>query len=362
MSHGQDASRGTAGNALQVLLIADPGLPLERAQRERSWIQETLSGRLGRDTTVEVTAFAIRVTADNTLSLNSLSGLSDRYPGTDMYVVLTEMPRHVRGDPVIAQIFDEENTAVISCPTLGMFRARKRLRRVVCDVVTRMAAGAGGSSVPRLKHAVGGWGPDGEGGEMLCDRPLMGGVRTVLGMTASNEPWRAVRRLSGVITAAIATGAFGIFYNSIWQMSDALSLQRLLSIGALAMVLMTVWLIISNRLWDQPKQETLVRTVLLYNLSTILTLVLTILALYLILVVGIFLSGLVVIDPSFMADLLGKPVDLMNYLDIAWLSAAFGIVAGALGSGFDSETDVRRLTHAQRERSRREVSEEESAD
>ncbi|MGP5078596.1 hypothetical protein ACTXKZ_11075 [Brachybacterium alimentarium] len=41
-------------------------------------------------------------------------------------------------------------------------------------------------------------------------------------------------------TAASATGAFGIFYNSIWQMSAALSTPRLLLIGLLAMTSMVL--------------------------------------------------------------------------------------------------------------------------
>lgn len=67
-------------------------------------------------------------------------------------------------------------------------------------------------------------------------------------------------QLSSVLAAASATGAFGIFYSSIWQMSDALS-------------------------W--------------------------------------------------------------------WRLVVTGVIAGALGSSFDSSTDVRSITHGQRERQRR---------
>ena len=78
------------------------------------------------------------------------------------------------------------------------------------------------------------------------------------------------------------------------------------------------------------------------------------LVLYAGLVVLILLAGLVVIDPEFMAATLGTgEVGFTNYLDIAWMSAAMGVVAGALGSSFDSQTDLRRLTHGQRERQRR---------
>ena len=39
----------------------------------------------------------------------------------------------------------------------------------------------------------------------------------------------------------------------------------------------------------------------------------------------------------------------MNYVDIAWLAASMGTVAGSLGSNFDSEADIRRLTQGRRE-------------
>lgn len=48
-----------------------------------------------------------------------------------------------------------------------------------------------------------------------------------------------------------------------------------------------------------------------------------------------------------------------RYLDIAWLSAARGVVAGALGSSLDKGTDMRSLTHGQRERQRVFTEEEE---
>ena len=39
--------------------------------------------------------------------------------------------------------------------------------------------------------------------------------------------------------------------------------------------------------------------------------------------------------------------------ELAWLSAAMGVVAGALGSSFDQRTDLKTLTHGQRERQRK---------
>jgi hypothetical protein len=188
---------------------------------------------------------------------------------------------------------------------------------------------------------------------LMTGSRVVGGVRTVAGMVRGNEPLRTVPKLSSALAAASATGAFGVFYSSIWSMSMYLTTQRLLSIGVLAVLAITGWLIIGNRLWDAPKNQGLARVVLLYNLSTVLTLLMVGGLLYLALVAVIFLSAVIVIDPDYLAVILQRDASVMRYLDIAWLSAAMGVVAGALGASFDEDADLRTLTHGQRERQRR---------
>src|SRR5690606_20648495 len=123
--------------------------------------------------------------------------------------------------------------------------------------------------------------------------------------------------LSSALAAAAATGAFGIFYNSIWVMSTYLSTPRLIGVGLLAIAAMTAWLIASNGLWDSPERENLARVVLLYNLSTVVTLVLCVLVLYAALVLLILAGGLIVIAPEYMEDVTGQPPAFTRYLDIA---------------------------------------------
>jgi len=195
--------------------------------------------------------------------------------------------------------------------------------------------------------------PDSNDHSTLRARRFTGGLRTVLGMVAGNEPVKTAPRLSSALAAAAATGAFGIFYNSIWVMSTYLSTPRLIGVGLLAIAAMTAWLIASNGLWDSPERENLARVVLLYNLSTVVTLTFVITGLYLLLVVLILVAGVIVIDPGFMESVIGHPPGVGGYLDVAWLSAAMGVVAGALGSSFDQRTDLKMLTHGQRERQRK---------
>ncbi|WP_343068450.1 hypothetical protein [Brachybacterium halotolerans] len=303
----------------------------------------------------------LRLRPDNSLDLSDAVQLAEEYERPDVVLLLTEIPRLTDGRPLIAEIFPDEQVAVISCPTLGAFASRRRILDTLMDCILRMKP----TGEPRDPSPFGRswlhWSDAEEAGahSTLHANPAVGGVRTVLGMVAGNEPRKTAPRLSSALAAASATGAFGIFYSSIWAMSTYLSTPRLLSIGVLAIGAMVVWLIVSNALWDSPKRSSLARVVLLYNLSTVMTLLVCVVALYLALVLLILAGGLIAISPDYMATIIGETPTFATYLDIAWLSAAMGVVAGALGSSFDRETNLRTLTHGQRERQRRYTEENE---
>ncbi|OAX52369.1 hypothetical protein [Rothia kristinae] len=345
------SSRRTADSPATLLIIADPGLPTRRLRR----IQDDLVRRLETTTPggarLLTRTGTVRVRPDDTIDLGVAADLAPDDRTVDATILLTEMPRHAGGHPLVAETFADQRVAVVSCPTLGVPFPRRRLVRTILACAARLLDAKedrGSQHWNRWKRH------PATGHLSLFAHTITGVPRTVLGMVAANDPWRTAPKLSSAMAAAAGVGAFGVFYSSIWQMSDALSTARLLSIGVLAVVLMTGWLLVSNRLWDRPAKERLGAVVGLYNASTVLTLLLCVLVLYAALVVLILLAGLVVIDPEFMASTLGTgEVGFTNYLDIAWMSAAMGVVAGALGSSFDSQTDLRRLTHGQRERQRR---------
>ncbi|WP_337589933.1 hypothetical protein [Rothia halotolerans] len=345
---------------VSVLVIADPGLPTRRMKKIEDELNERLDQAFAPPNGLHLQTEPIRIRTDNTIDFSAARKLADDYDRVDVVVLLTEMPRHAEGKPLVAELFPDEKLAIISCPTMGAAFPKKRLRDLILNCVEQTLPEERRGRIDLKDHHWSQWDKDDSTGRYaLRAHTITGAPRTITGMVLSNDPWRTAPRLSSALAAAAAVGAFGIFYSSIWQMSDALSLPRLLSIGLMAIVLMVLWLITSNRLWDKPVKESLASVVLLYNLSTVVTLFICILALYLALVLLIFLGGLVVIDPDFMAYQLGHESRFSNYLDIAWLSAAMGVVAGALGSSFDSATDLRQLTHGQRERQRRLTEDEE---
>ena len=345
---------------VSVLVIADPGLPTRRMKKIGDELNERLDHAFAPPIGLHLQTEPIRIRTDNTIDFAAARKLADDYERVDVVVLLTEMPRHSKGKPLVAELFPDEKLAIISCPTMGVAFPKKRLRDLVMNCIEQTLPEERRGRIDLKDHHWSQWDKDDSTGRYaLRAHTITGAPRTIAGMVLSNDPWRTAPRLSSALAAAAAVGAFGIFYSSIWQMSDALSLPRLLAIGLMAIVLMVLWLITSNRLWDKPVKESLASVVLLYNLSTVVTLFICILALYLALALLIFLGGLVVIDPDFMAYQLGHESRFSNYLDIAWMSAAMGVVAGALGSSFDSTTDLRQLTHGQRERQRRLTEDEE---
>lgn len=101
---------------------------------------------------------------------------------------------------------------------------------------------------------------------------------------------------------------------------------------------------------------------MLYNTSTVCTVGLGVLCMYVLLFAVTLAEALVVIDASFMESVVGHPTGLREYLLIAWMASSMGTVAGALGSTFESESAVRAAAYSERERERREQFEEERGD
>src|SRR5690625_6948824 len=164
-------------------------------------------------------------------------------------------------------------------------------------------------------------------------------------MVRTNEPLSAVSKLSGVRVAAAGVGAFRFFYSSIWEMADALPSWRLGLITAMVIVTMVLWLIGANRLWEHSRKLGDLTEAAMYNASTVATLLLSVILLYLVLFIGIFIGGICVIESGFMSSKIGAEASLGNYVDIVWLSASLRTVARPLGSIFDDDDTIRELTH-----------------
>jgi hypothetical protein len=165
--------------------------------------------------------------------------------------------------------------------------------------------------------------------------------------------------LAGATAAAAATAAYGVITSTFWKLAAALSAWRLALINVVAILALSSWLLYYNKLWDRPRGHQPREKAVLYNASTVLTLLIGVSCMYVILFVLALLAALVSIDSGYLGSQLGQPATIGRYLTIAWLTSSVGIVAGALGSSFESEDAVRKATYSRREQERQEKRQQE---
>lgn len=347
---------------LVVGLVADPGLPADLARGLAERLPEEMArcDLVPRRWAAQATTGPIALDEDNRVPLITEARKHTAADGWDILIFLTDLPRQRGTRAIVADVNVAERAAVLSLPSLGWFRLRAHLTRVVVRLV-RLIADRGGVSGadsgngppeprqgrPRLQAVP----ADEDGVDLQLAFPGSGGKRRLLlGMVRENRPWRLVPTLSKAIAAAAATAAFGVFYPIIWAMADQLSHLRLGGISLFAIVVMALWLITYNDLWERPEGR---RRALLYNLATVTTLAIGVSFMYVILLVVTALAAVTVISPLYLASRLGHPAGPIDYLELAWLASSMGTIAGALGSSMETGRTVRHATFSRREQDRR---------
>ncbi|HEU5474019.1 MAG TPA: hypothetical protein VFV67_25520 [Actinophytocola sp.] len=351
-----------------VGVVADEGLPEQVMARIADDLPGVFAARVSGATRwrVEHRVEQLPLDQDGDIPMRTLSQRHRRDRDWDLLVLVTDLPRRAGTKPIVAGIDIEHGVAMISLPALGAVLVRHRARALLIRVVRQLVS-------PRL-------GIDGDHGrrgalarlrEMLAPTQRMSGghrsavthlalvglrgqLRLLAGMVRDNRPWRLVPHLAGATAAAAGTAAYGVITSSFWRLADALAPLRLAAITVVTVLIMTVWLMMYNHLWDRPSEAAERRKALMYNISTATTLALGVACMYAILFVLALIAAVVLIDSGYFAQTLGHPVGLGSYLNLVWLCSSVGIVAGALGSSLEDEETVRKATYSRRERERQE--------
>lgn len=337
-----------------VGLMADPGLAGDIAQR----VSEDRTARLREETDevweVEHIQEELPLGPDGNVNLIEYAPkILNRY-GWDYVFYLTDLPAFHEERPLLCRTVAQSRGALIVLPSLGAIRLRAQVLELVVTLLSTLSGVTDGID----PHAVG---RDIQRKNMVQVLPsdsslviLRGPLsrpRMLTGMLRGNQPTRLPSAMSGFITAGAATGAFGVFYSSIWALADAHHPVRLVLIGALTVALLTVWLIFRNGLWisqDAPQSR-------LDNIATAITVGIGVTLTYLILFFGLLILALVIVDASYLTSQLEHDATLESYLRLSWLAASLGTLAGALGANFDSDDAIRQATYSKRWHERREM-------
>ncbi|GAA1165030.1 hypothetical protein [Nesterenkonia sandarakina] len=332
-----------------IVVYSDPG---RTSLLVRQMLKQPPRGRnahwaRGAEVTQEQVLIPLR--EDATLDLDVAKQWA-REAEADMTVIITEIPRMAGERPKTAELHFSDRLAIVSLPALGPVFIMHSLRRELYRVVTALL----NQSVDAAREYGGYYAhvEEQKGDDTFFISPGMlfpGRLWMTLGMVAANEPLWSLPKLSGVFAAAAATGAFGIFFTTIWEMANFLPHWRLAIVSLAAVGIVSAWLIISNRLWDRSAAVGGAREAAMYNISTVVSLLTSVAALYFGLFISILVVGLLLIEPGFMAQILGEGTGFMNYVEIAWLSASLGTFAGAIGANFDDTVELKNLTQGSRE-------------
>jgi hypothetical protein len=160
-------------------------------------------------------------------------------------------------------------------------------------------------------------------------------------MVLANRPWRLVRDLSKVLVATMASAGFFIINSNNWSISDQLGTGSLVLIMVLAVGGLGLWLTIAHALWERPSEAREPALVKRANVATGLTLLIGLLLGYVVLFLAVLAVMALAVPKAFVASTLGHGVAAGEYLTAAWLAASMATVVGAIGSGLESDGEVR---------------------
>jgi hypothetical protein len=383
--HIRDSAAGGADRdgvvELRVGLVADPGRPAKVAGALAGELAEALAANVSGAARwrVEVVREALPLDETGIVPIVELGAERRDRNGWDLVVYLTDLPRRSGTQPVVADISSGHAVALVSLPAVGWVRLRPHVRDTLVYVIRRLVGTQPG--VLRDTRTVYAGDDSAEAAErrrrVLPRRPtelvslvretrsfqpgidvslvlvgMRGRVRLLFGMVRDNQPWLLVPHLSRATAAAAATAAFGIFYSTIWSLAESLPSWRLGLIAALAIGAMAGWLLVYNHLWDPPAGHHTPAETALYNIATVVTLLLGVTCMYVVLYALALAAAAAVIDANYLESVVSHRVGIGDYATLVWLASSMGIVAGALGSSLDTEEAIRRATYSRREQER----------
>jgi hypothetical protein len=349
-----------AALGLVMGLVASPGAATDLAER----LLADLTARLQQ--VLPGARWIVRLVSDRLVEppadLSQLVGAARRRllaDGWHVAVCLTDLPLQTARRPVVAHASATHGVAVLSLPALGPMAVGRRTAEGVVRLVTSLVAGSAdvrddddagahrqAARTRRGVQQLSRLGEPDEHGVRLVAGVVTGNLRLLLGMIRTNRPWRVALRLSRVLVAAVAAGIFAVVTSGIWRLSGALGPLRLGLVALAAVVAVVSTIVVGADLWERvPAGSSGRDQVVLFNVVTVATVVLGVMALYLALLVVTLLAVLLLVPGALLADVLAHPVDAIDEVQLAWLVTSIATVGGALGAGLESDEAVREAAY-----------------
>jgi hypothetical protein len=282
--------------------------------------------------------------------------------GCDLAVCLTDLPLRIRHRPVVADASATHGVGLVSLPALGAVQLRRR----ASDAVVRLVDGLLGEGVEASGRDAGHRIRVGRRLAEIAARErrvvpeeddvdvrfvaavVRGHLRLLGGMLRANRPWRLVARLSRALAATVGTVVLSLVTADVWRVADALDGIRLLALAVVALAAIVLFLILAHGLWERAVAPQAREQAVLFNVATLLTLLLGVTCLYVALFVLALAGAGLALDDTVLSGALGHPATFGDYVKVACLAASLATVAGALGAGLESDAAVREAAYGYR--------------
>lgn len=306
----------------------------------------------------------------------------------DYAICITDLPMLREHQFTAAEASNQHGIAVLSLPTLGCLRLKRRLREAFLQLVNELYHGSSFQARQRQqKHTQEQRRHRREhglrnhnarkliaGGPMHSLAPIRrrriqqdqreidvrfvsvpqswGFITVLTGMIRANQPLNIIPTFRRVLAVAFATGAYGLLFKTLWLLSDAYDTQRLIALMIGAVIAMVIWLIIDHDLWAMRSQRGSPILSRLHNITTLLTLLIGVICYYAILFIFFLIAVLLLVTPDLFKQTLEHAVNMKHYLMLTWLATSVATVAGALGASLENSQTIRNATYGYRQRAR----------
>ncbi|MFD2627247.1 hypothetical protein [Oceanobacillus kapialis] len=371
---------------IRVGLISAPNFPAEIAEKLCDELPDIFVKYIDKETSwkVESTVDTLVGVAEETKEVLDNASNIKKDHNWDFVICLTDLPIFMKKKIVVGNASIKNKIGQVSVPAFGVMPMRKRIRVIIVELMKELyrnserqptrddqtlvngkdaAKNIGKqfyfSRVRRVEAA--------EDDELdfryIVRSAFIGYVRILFGMTFANRPWAALLSFKKLVMLSFASGAYISIFPNPWVLSVEYSPVRLSILSLLSIFGMVIWIILTHNLWEKPSEHGKKRWRNLYNRTTFLTLTSIVVLNYLVLF-SMFLAGMALLVPPELFQLRtsveGMP-SFIYYIKLVWLITSCGTLAGAIGTGLESEERIRNVTYSFRQQQRYyEIGEEEN--
>jgi hypothetical protein len=348
-------------------LVPAPGPTCEHAERLARELPGLLSERFpGLSWRVEVSVESCAGPGgDNSELIRRARQLLLRR-GWRLVICLTDLPLHVGRRPVTAHASVSLGVGIISVPALGAVDVENRLRRTALRLVKRLLGGSLSREpadqkeedarlrgvLRKIRSPMGRPERERDQAVRFVTTTTLGNLRLLAGMVRANRPWRVVVGLSRALVSSLGAAALALATSSVWQLAASMDTPRLLLTAIGSILAIGASLIIGHDLWERSPgrelSEEARERMLLSNLTTLITVLIGVLTLYLAQLAIAAGVVLVLIPPEVLESQAGLAPDLGHYLSLAWLTTSIAMVGGALGAMLEDDAAVREAAYGYR--------------